>query len=108
MRTSRLSLAGLCSAVSIGAAAITYSPLLAADAVESSAAKARAAALDSITIDELKEYVDVLANDTFEGREAGSRGGQAAGNYLRDRFSKAGLKGAGPARAPTRGRRRAR
>ena len=34
----------------------------------------------SITTEELKTLVDVLADDTFEGREAGSRGGRAAGN----------------------------
>jgi len=41
-----------------------------------------AAAAASITASELKNYVDVLADDTFEGREAGSRGGRAAGNYV--------------------------
>src|SRR5689334_15690335 len=41
-----------------------------------------AAAAASITASEVKNYVDVLADDTFEGREAGSRGGRAAGNYV--------------------------
>jgi hypothetical protein len=41
-----------------------------------------AAAAESITPDELKVFVDTLSDDTFEGREAGSRGGRAAGNYL--------------------------
>lgn len=41
-----------------------------------------AAVLDSITTAELRECTDVLANDTYEGREAGSRGGQAAAHYL--------------------------
>ena len=36
----------------------------------------------TITTEELKAHVDVLADDTFEGREAGSRGGRAAANYL--------------------------
>jgi hypothetical protein len=39
-------------------------------------------ALTTITTDEIKAHVDVLADDTFEGREAGSRGGRAAANYL--------------------------
>ncbi len=45
-------------------------------------AAAVAAALDSISTTELHDYTDVLANDTYEGREAGSRGGQAAARYL--------------------------
>ena len=53
------------------------------------------AALNSITKDELKGHVDVLADDTFEGREAGSRGGRAAGNYLHKAFETLELKSAG-------------
>jgi hypothetical protein len=49
----------------------------------------------SITRDELKSYVDVLADDTFEGRESGSRGGQAAGNYLYKAFERYGASPAG-------------
>jgi Zn-dependent M28 family amino/carboxypeptidase len=56
-----------------------------------------AAAVASITTDELKIHVDVLADDTFEGREAGSRGGRAAGNYLLKAFEKLELKPAGDA-----------
>src|SRR2546421_674671 len=52
-------------------------------------------ALDSITAAELKVHVDVLADDTFEGREAGSRGGRAAGNYLAKALDKHGIKPAG-------------
>ena len=40
------------------------------------------AALNTITSAELGHHVDVLAADAFEGREAGSRGGRAAGGYL--------------------------
>lgn len=53
------------------------------------------AALRSITSGELRDHVDVLADDSFEGREAGSRGGQAASGYLRSHFEKRGLTGAG-------------
>ncbi len=52
-------------------------------------------AANSITKDEVKRYVDVLADDTFEGREVGSRGGHAAGNYLAKAFEDYGLKPAG-------------
>ena len=53
------------------------------------------AALASITTAELKSHVDVLADDTFEGREGGSRGGRAAGNYLAKLLDQYGLKPAG-------------
>ena len=36
----------------------------------------------SIRGPDLKEHISVLASDTLEGREAGTRGGQAAGAYL--------------------------
>ncbi len=53
------------------------------------------AAMDTIQKDDVKRHVDILADDSFEGREAGSRGGRAAGNYLQQLFSKYGLKPAG-------------
>ncbi|MCU0963195.1 MAG: M20/M25/M40 family metallo-hydrolase [Pirellulaceae bacterium] len=40
------------------------------------------AAFNSITVSELGHHVDLLADDRFEGREAGSSGGRAAGGYL--------------------------
>jgi len=63
-----------------------------ADAADRAAAQA---ALASITKEELKSHVDVLADDTFEGRETGSRGGRAAGNYVLKAFETLGLKPAG-------------
>ena len=54
-------------------------------------------AVASIKASELQSHVDVLADDAFEGREAGSRGGQAAGMYLLDELKKRGLRGAGDA-----------
>ncbi len=39
-------------------------------------------ARDSVTADELRRHVEALANDTFEGREAGTRGGYAAAGYI--------------------------
>jgi hypothetical protein len=44
--------------------------------------RSSAAALDSITRSELQRHVEVLADDTFEGREAGARGGHAAAGYI--------------------------
>jgi hypothetical protein len=63
----------------------------AAQAVENAAALATARA--SISADELRRHVEVLADDTFEGREAGSRGGRAAGHYLGREFQKHRLSG---------------
>src|SRR5262245_34123065 len=40
------------------------------------------AALNSITAEELHDHVAVLADDVYEGRAAGSRGGHAAGRYI--------------------------
>jgi hypothetical protein len=53
------------------------------------------AAILSITAEDLKSHVDVLADDSFEGREAGSRGGHAAAGYLRQHMQKQGLTGVG-------------
>lgn len=41
-----------------------------------------AAAMDSITTDELYHYVEVLADDVYEGRASGTRGGHAAAQWL--------------------------
>lgn len=57
--------------------------------------RARKAALDSITATEVKEHVRVLADDSFEGREAGSRGGHAAARYLGTQLEKVGIAPAG-------------
>jgi len=55
----------------------------------------RRAAYESIVARDLKRHIYVLADDTYEGREAGSRGGYAAGNYLTREFARIGLKPAG-------------
>lgn len=47
-----------------------------------------AAALNSITKTELKGYAGLLSSDAFEGREAGARGGRAAGIYVVSRLEK--------------------
>jgi C-terminal processing protease CtpA/Prc len=53
------------------------------------------AARESIRATDLKKHVDVLADDSFEGREAGSRGGRAASVYLGREFARYQLKPAG-------------
>ncbi|HEX3726354.1 MAG TPA: M20/M25/M40 family metallo-hydrolase, partial [Pirellulales bacterium] len=62
-------------------------------AVENSS---RTAALESITTEEVKTHIDALADDTFEGRESGSRGGRAAATYIVRSLKKCGYHGAAP------------
>jgi hypothetical protein len=52
-------------------------------------------AISAIGDDDLKRHVDILADDTFEGRGAGTRGGRAAAGYLREQLISMGLKPAG-------------
>src|SRR5580693_9039032 len=56
---------------------------------------ALSAALATITVDDLRRHVGVLSDDTFEGREAGSRGGHAAATYLGRELQRHGLAGGG-------------
>jgi len=53
------------------------------------------AALESITASGLAQDVDYLADAALEGREAGTRGGRAAGDYLAERLAKLHLRGGG-------------
>jgi hypothetical protein len=50
-----------------------------------------AAAAASITHGELYRHVEVLADDVYEGRAAGSRGGRAAARYVLDQLKSDGL-----------------
>ncbi|HEX4147817.1 MAG TPA: M20/M25/M40 family metallo-hydrolase, partial [Pirellulales bacterium] len=50
---------------------------------------------DSVTAEELRRHVEALANDTFEGREAGTRGGYAAAGYITQYLTRHKLKPAG-------------
>lgn len=52
-------------------------------------------AIASITASELQRHVDVLADDTFEGRQSGTRGSHAAANYLIEHFQRHRLAGGG-------------
>ncbi len=53
------------------------------------------AALDSIKAEELGEHVSQLADTAMEGREAGTRGGHAAGEFLAQQYAGLHLKPAG-------------
>lgn len=76
----------------IGLGLLLSGPQATAALAENNAA---ALASKTITSAELKKHVDVLADDSFEGREGGSRGGRAAGGYLAAELQKLGLQGGG-------------
>ncbi len=58
-------------------------------------ANAAEAALRSISAEQMQQFVNFLADDAFEGREAGSRGGRAACAYLAGELQKRHLQGGG-------------
>jgi hypothetical protein len=62
---------------------------VAASAIAADVAKAL------ITTDELRSHVGTLASDSFEGREAGRRGGQAAGAYILSELKRLDVRPAG-------------
>ncbi len=53
------------------------------------------AAIESIKADELYDHVEVLSDDVYEGRAAGSRGGHAAAQWLLKQIESLQLKPAG-------------
>ncbi len=65
-------------------------PILAAETTAS-----YQAAIDSIAAQEMFQTVDDLASPRFEGREAGSKGGRPAGDYLVEQFRRLPLLPAG-------------
>lgn len=81
-------LTGVLPAWNVPDSSLTAAELAAAHAA------AHVMALDSIRKDDLQQVVGVLADDAFEGREAGSRGGRAAAGYIVERLQKLNLAGA--------------
>jgi len=53
------------------------------------------AARASVAVSELHVHAAALSDDTFEGREAGSRGGRAAAGYITEKLRAYGLRGGG-------------
>ncbi|MEN6407726.1 MAG: M28 family peptidase [Thermoguttaceae bacterium] len=53
------------------------------------------AALESIRAEDLGGQIEQLADPEMEGREAGTRGGRAAADYLAEQYAKLHLRGAG-------------
>lgn len=76
---------------SFACAAVAFAGLLSPRPALSVEANARLSAAASITTPEVKSHVEVLADDTFEGREAGSRGNRAAGLYIIEALKKYGI-----------------
>jgi hypothetical protein len=66
-----------------------------ADNAATSESRAFISAFESIQSSDLKKHAAYLADDTFEGREAGSRGGRAAGVYLGQELRRHELAGGG-------------
>jgi hypothetical protein len=53
------------------------------------------AAIQSISVPDIRAHIEVLADDAMEGREAGSRGSRTAAAYLAEKLSEFGLKPGG-------------
>ena len=79
-----------CAALAFGLAAAS-----APDA--SLAAEMMSAAHATIRAADAGRHVGVLADDSFEGREGGSRGGRAAATYIVEQLTKLGIPPAGDA-----------
>lgn len=71
--------------------AVAPDSLLAAENREA----ALAAAMATVTETELLGHAGLLADDSLEGREAGTRGGLAAARYIESRLQEAGVRPAG-------------
>jgi hypothetical protein len=52
-------------------------------------------AFESISVNDIRAHIDILADDAMEGREAGTRGGRAAAAYLERQLAEVGLKPGG-------------
>jgi Peptidase family M28/PDZ domain len=79
------------------AAALWAVPWSGQSPTPAAAAEANAveAALRSISAEEMQQCVNMLADDSFEGRETGSRGGRAACAYIGGLLQKRHAQGAG-------------
>ena len=55
---------------------------------------------ETITLDQLRDHVVILASDEMEGRQSGSPGAQAAAEYIASRFKEKELEGFFPGEDP--------
>ncbi|MFM8953616.1 MAG: M20/M25/M40 family metallo-hydrolase [Planctomycetaceae bacterium] len=72
-----------------------FASFAAVASLPAAAAELMSAAHASIRAAEAGQHVMTLADDAFEGREGGSRGGRAAGAYIVEQLQKLGLEPAG-------------
>ena len=81
--------------VAAGMFASLLSLVLASSTAPAEEASLLRAAMDSVTSTELYRHVEVLADDIYEGREGGSRGGRAAANYIGKQLAEHNVQPAG-------------
>ena len=74
---------------------LTAAALLAGLAASGRAAEMLAASVSSITAADATRHVEALADDAFEGREGGTRGGRAAAAYIVEQIEPLGFEPAG-------------
>jgi Peptidase family M28/PDZ domain len=77
------------------AAVTAFSAAAVCTAVATADDAATQAAIEAVNADELYVHVATLADDSFEGRLVGSRGGHAAGQYIVQQLQKYAVKPAG-------------
>jgi hypothetical protein len=66
-----------------------------AGASPTAAAEMLAPSMASITIEDTARHIEALADDAFEGREGGTRGGRAAAAYIEEQIRPLGFEPAG-------------
>lgn len=81
--------------VVVASCLIAASALLPVQAIAGDHGATIEAAIATITDGEIREHAGLLADDTLEGRAAGSRGGIAAAKYLEKELKEAGLEPGG-------------
>jgi hypothetical protein len=85
----------IASTVGVASAAFVLCLASARLAIAGDQGAAIEAAIATITDGEVREHAGLLADDTLEGRAAGSRGGIAAAKYIEKKLKEAGLEPAG-------------
>ena len=84
--------AGLLRGLAASVAALAAAPAMVGSCP---AAEMLAASVSSITADDAARHVEALADDAFEGREGGTRGGRASAAYIVEQIAPLGFEPAG-------------
>ncbi len=88
-------IAAYLAAAYLAAVAVAARLAYGGDADTAAERRSFASAVESIQSADLRKHAVYLADDTFEGREAGSRGGRAAGVYLGQELRRHAVAGGG-------------